>query len=73
MNNLQIVPFSMTATTLLWNSITLPIPGGTIEMEMLNIFGLVAAQMSTHVNVELITIASILISNATATPLRHYN
>jgi hypothetical protein len=63
----------MTATTLLWNSIKSPIPGGTIEMEMLNIFGLVAAQMSTHVNVELITTVSILILNATATPLRHYN
>jgi hypothetical protein len=63
----------MTATTLLWNSITSPIPGGTTEMEMLNTFGLVAAQMSTHVNVELITIVSMPILNATATPLRHYN
>ena len=73
---LQIVdyfPFSTTATTLLWNSIKSPIPGGTIEMEMLNTFGRVAAQMSTHVNVELITIVSMLILNATAAPLRHYN
>jgi hypothetical protein len=43
------------------------------ETEMPNTFGLVAAQMSTHVNVELITIVSMLILNATATPLRHYN
>jgi hypothetical protein len=63
----------MTATTLLWNSIKSPIPGGMTEMEMPNIFGLVAVQMFTHVNVELITIASMLILNATATPLRHYN
>jgi hypothetical protein len=42
-------------------------------MEMPNTFGLVAAQIFTHANVESIKIASILLLSATAARLRHYN
>jgi hypothetical protein len=65
--------FSTTAITPLSNSTTSHMPGGTIEMETQNTFGLVAAQMSTPVNVESMTIASMLHWNATATRLRHSN
>ncbi len=65
--------FSTTATTPLSNSTKSHTPGGTIEMETQNTFGLVAAQMPTPVNVESITIASMLHWNATATRLRQSN
>jgi hypothetical protein len=48
-------------------------PGGTIEMETQNTFGLVVTQMSTPANVESITIASMLHWSATATRLRQHN
>jgi hypothetical protein len=48
-------------------------PGGTIEMEMQNTFGLVVAQKPTPVNVESIKIASMLHWSATVTRLRQRN
>jgi hypothetical protein len=48
-------------------------PGGTIEMETQNTFGLVVTQMSTPANVESITIASMLHWIATAMRLRQSN
>ncbi len=65
--------FSTTAITPLSNSTTSHTPGGTIEMEMQNTFGPAVTQMSTPVNVESITIASMLHWNATATRLRQHN
>jgi hypothetical protein len=65
--------FSTTATTPLSNSTKSHMPGGMIEMETQNTFGLVVTQMSTPVNVELIKIASMLHWSATATRLRQHN
>ena len=65
--------FSMTATTPLSNSTKSHMPGGTIETETQNTFGLVVTQMSTPANVESITIASMLHWSATVTRLRQRN